>query len=165
MDKIKVKDSRMYSLIYLYDIHTNYFARVIAGISDKDVQNRLNTKANHIAWITGSLVHERFEIANALGIQLKQTSDELFKNHKGIQDNIKYPSLTEFKKDWETISPVLRNALSEISEAKLNGKFDMGGEQMTYFDLIAFITYREASCIGQIALYRRLLGYEAMKYD
>jgi hypothetical protein len=36
--------------------------------------------------------------------------------------------------------------------------------RMTYFDLIAFIIYREANIIGQIALWRRLLGYEAMKY-
>jgi hypothetical protein len=40
----------------------------------------------------------------------------------------------------------------------------MPGESMTHFDLIAFIIYREANCIGQIALWRRLLGYEAMKY-
>ena len=164
MEKIKVKDSRMYSLIFLFDMHTDFFSRVLEGISDKDAQNRLNTKANHIAWLTGSLVHERYEIANALGSGLKQTSDELFKDHKGIQDNIKYPSLAEFKKDWQTISPVLRNVLSDINEAKLNSTFDMGGEQMTYFDLIAFMMYREANCIGQIALWRRLLGYEPMKY-
>jgi len=36
---------------------------------------------------------------------------------------------------------------------------------MPYFDLIAFMTYREANLIGQIILWRRLLGYEGIKYD
>jgi len=41
----------------------------------------------------------------------------------------------------------------------------MPGETMNFYDLISFLTYREANCIGQIALWRRILGYEAMKYQ
>ena len=165
MEKINVKDSRMSSLIVLYDMHTTYFANVIVDISDKDSHNRLNTKANHIAWLTGSLVEQRYEIAKMLGSDNKQAAHELFKDNKGIQDNITYPSLSEFKKDWETISPVLRNALVNISSEKLDDSFEMmPGMKMTYYDLITFIIYREANIIGQIALWRRLLGYEAMKY-
>jgi hypothetical protein len=166
MEKITVKDSRMYSLIVLYDMHTSFFGKVIDGISDKDAHNRLNTKANHVAWLTGSLVQERYEIAKALGVDRKQAAHELFKDHKGIQDNIQYPPLAEFKKDWEAITPLLRTALTNVGPEKLDSSFEMmPGEAMTYFDLIAFMMYREANCIGQIVLYRRLLGYEAMKYQ
>ena len=35
-------------------------------------------------------------------------------------------------------------------------------ESFPTFDFITFMCYREANCIGQIALWRRLLGYEAM---
>ena len=165
MEKINVKDSRMSSLIVLYDMHTTYFANAIVDISDKDSHNRLNTKANHIAWLTGSLVEQKYEIAKMLGSDNKQAAHELFKDNKGIQDNITYPSLSEFKKDWETISPVLRNALVNISSEKLDDSFEMmPGMKMTYYDLITFVIYREANIIGQIALWRRLLGYEAMKY-
>ncbi len=160
----KTVSNRMFSLIVLYDMHTTYFANVIEGISDNDAHNRLNTKANHVAWLTGSLVQQRFEIAKDLGTDRRQAADELFKDNKGIQDNITYPSLAEFKKDWETISPVLRDALVNVSDEKLDSPFEMEGFKMSHFDLIAFIIYREANCIGQIALWRRLLGYEAMKY-
>ena len=161
----KPLSNRMYSLIILYDMHTTYFTNVIEGISDKDTHNRLHTKANHIAWLTGSLVEQRYEIANELGSDSKQAAHELFKDNKGIQDNISYPSLTEFKKDWDTISPLLREAFLIISDAKLDESFEMmPGMKMTYFELITFIIYREANIIGQIALWRRLLGYEAMKY-
>ena len=166
MTKVTVKDSRMYSLVVLYEMHTGFFANAIDGISDKDAHNRLNTKANHVAWLTGSLVQERFELAKDLGIDRKQAAHELFKDHKGIQDNVTYPPLAEFKKDWETISPLLMNAFANVSQEKLDSIFKFPGEDFTmpYFDLYAFTMYREANCIGQIALNRRLLGYEAMKY-
>ena len=164
MKRLNVKDSRMYSLIFLYDMHTDFFSRVTAGISDKDAHNRLNTKANHVAWLTGSLVQERYELANVFGIGSKQKADDLFKDHKGIQDHITYPSLAQFKNDWDTISPALKNALADIDETQLDKPFPIPDMVMPYYDLIAFMIYREANCIGQIALWRRLMGYEAMKY-
>ena len=157
--------NKLSSLIVLYDMHTKFFMSALEGISDQDAHSRLNTKANHVAWLTGSLVQERFETAKALGIDKKQAAHKLFANNKGIQDNVTYPSLSDFKADWKSITPILREALVNVSDEKLDASFEMmPGMSMTYFELIAFIIYREANCIGQIALWRRLLGYEAMKY-
>ncbi len=160
----KTVSNRMYSLVVLYDMHTTFFSSALEGITDKDAHNRLNTKANHIAWLTGSIVQQRYEMAKYLGIDSTQATSELFKDNKGIQDNITYPPLDEFKKDWENITPVLRDALVNAGDEKLDSKLDMQGYVMSIFDLIAFVIYREANIIGQIALWRRLLGYEAMKY-
>jgi len=165
MDKVNIKDSRMYSHIVLYDMHTDYLVRALDGIPDSAAQNRLNTKANHIAWLTGSLVQERFELAKTLGIERKQAAYDLFKDHKGIQDGVDYPSLESFKQDWASITPLLRKALEDLNEELLDSSFEMmPGESMTYFEFITFVMYREANCIGQIALWRRLLGFAAMNY-
>ena len=155
------------TLLVLYDLHTKLFYNVVEGISDSDAQNRLGTKANHVAWITGSLVHERYELANAAGLALQQTSNKIFADHNGIQDNLTYPSLVEFKKDWSEITPVLRNALLNLSDEELSSPdpYQMPGEKLSFFDAITFIIDRESYCIGQIGLYRRLLGYPAMKYQ
>ncbi len=157
--------NRINTLLVLYDMHTDYFARAIEGISNEDAHNRLNTKANHIAWITGSLVQERFELLKRLGIDKQHKTNELFNNHKGIQDTITYPPLEDFRADWEIISPLLRETMVTLKDDKLDSKFEMmPGMTMSHFDLISFMMYREANCIGQIALWRRLLGYDAMKY-
>lgn len=161
----KTVSTRMQSLLLLYDMQTIFFVNAIEGISDKDTHNRLNTKANHIAWLIGSLVEQRCEIARNIGIETQQTAHELFKDGKGIQDNISYPELTQYKKDWDAITPITRHAFVEASDEKLDIKIQMGGMEMTLFDMITFSIYREANCIGQIALWRRLLGYEAMKYE
>ena len=155
----------MYSLVVLYDMHTTFLRNALDAISDKDAQNRLNTKANHIGWLTGSLVEQRYDIARHLGVDRTQSAHELFKDNKGIQDNITYPPLAQFKNDWESISPLLREAFVKVEDKKLEESFEMMPEmRMTYYDLISFIIYREANIIGQLALWRRLLGYEAMKY-
>lgn len=160
-----LKDQRVYGLLVLYDMQTRYFLNVIEGISDEDAQRRLETKANHIGWLTGSLVQQRYEMANILGIPLKQAADDLFKDYQGIQDHIVYPPLSTFKKDWERITPELKDALVNVSKEKMDSTFEMEGMKMTHYDLLAFTIYREANCIGQIALWRRLLGYPAMRYD
>lgn len=167
--EIKTASTRMHSLIALYDMHTNFFSKAIAGISDKDAHNRLGTKANHPAWIAGSTVHERFEMAKLLGAgDNKHNADALFTNHQSIKDDAQYPPLPEFDKDWKEISPVLREAYSNITDEKLDSIFEMPEMpemKMTYFELISFMVYREANMIGQLILWRRLLGYEGIKYD
>lgn len=163
--KTKIVSNRMLSLVTLYDMHTKYFKNALDGISDEDAHNRLGTKANHIAWLAGSFINERFVGAGTFGNEVKQQEGELFKDHKGIQENITYPSLANYLKELDHISPHLREALVNVTDEKLDEKFEMmPGMSMTYYELISFMTYREASIIGQIALYRRLLGYDAMKY-
>jgi hypothetical protein len=153
------KKEGMQTVINMYDWHSKLFKNVIDNITDKDAQNRFNTKANHVAWIAGSLVQGRFSLGNLLGLDLKQTSDELFKNNKGIQDNTIYPSLDEYRKDWEKITPVLKDALNNVSEEKLNSPdpWEMPGGPFTFLDTIIACTDRESYCIGQIGLWRRLL--------
>jgi hypothetical protein len=69
--------------------------------------------------------------------------------------------LDQFKKDQESITPVLREAFAKAGKEQSDGPdpFNMPGEKLTFFDIIAFINDRESYCIGQIGLYRRLLGY------
>jgi hypothetical protein len=164
MKQVSTVSARMYALVVLYDLHTDYFHRVLDKIDDKDTHNRLNTKANHIAWLTGSLVQERFEMAALFGPKEQQKAHELFDNHKGIQEGVTYPSLKSFKDDWDRISPVFRKKLTELSDEQLEKPFSMEGFTMSHFELLSFMIYREANCIGQLALWRRLLGYPPMNY-
>jgi len=161
----KTVSNRTSALLTLFDYQTGFFPKALAGISEEDMHNRLNTSANHPAWLAGSLVQQRFRMASETGTGLRQTSEELFKNNQGIQADAKYPTTAEYIKDWERITPEARNALVTIDDKKLDSEIDMGGMKMTYYELICFTIYREANIIGQLALWRRLLGYPALKYD
>lgn len=162
--KTKPNSSRMYGIMVLYEMQTDFLLRALDGIAEEDAQKRLDTKANHIAWITGSVVHGRYFLAKSFGIDLKSTTGELFADNKGIVDDATYPSLAEFRQDWAQISPLLQEALTQASDDKLEEKLTMPGMEITLFEMISFTSYREANCIGQIALWRRLLDYPGMNY-
>jgi hypothetical protein len=156
--------SRMYGFIVLYEMQTDFLVRALDGIDQKDAQKRLDTKANHIAWITGSVVHSRYFLAKSFGIDLPSITDELFADNKGIVDDATYPLLEDFIKDWNEISPKLQEALTQATDEKLEEKLNIPGMEITLFEMISFNSYREANCIGQIALWRRLLNYPGMNY-
>lgn len=163
--EVTTVSTRIQGLLSLFDLQTTFFAKAIVGISEEDMYSRLNTEANHMAWLAGSLVGQRFWMAAETNPGLKQTGYELFSDHKGIQAEAKYPTKEEYLKDWEMISPIAREALVDIDDEKLDSIIDMGFMKMTYFEMITFTIYREASIIGQLALWRRLLGYPGLKYD
>ena len=162
-----IKNFSIDTIIVLYDLHTRLFFNVIDKITDEDAHNRLCTEANHIAWLTGSLVHERFELANAAGLSLRHSSIDLFKCHRGIEKNTIYPSLEEFKKDWKNISPILRTSLVNLTDSQLQSidQYGVPGDELKFVNAITFSIDRESYFIRQIGLYRRLLGYDAMKYE
>lgn len=154
----------MYPLLVLFDMQTDFFPKALDGISDADSHNRLGTKANHVAWLTGSLVEQRAEMANWLGTTYHQQAHDLFKDNKGIQEGVTYPSLDTFKQDWNVVTPLCREAFMKVTDEKLDSNFEMPGMTFPFFEMVTFMLYREANIIGQIALWRRLLGYDAMKY-
>ncbi|MDQ6481394.1 DinB family protein [Dyadobacter sp. LHD-138] len=160
-----VKSDRLYGILTLYDMQTTFFKNVIDGISNDDIHNRLDTKANHIAWLAGSAVHARFDLAGELGAPDKHTAFDFFRDNRGIQEGIIYPDLEVYKGDWEHITPVLRKLLVHVTDEALDKRIDMmPGQTISIYELLAFVMYREANLIGQIALWRRLLNYPAMKY-
>lgn len=161
----KTASRRTVGLLSLFDMQTGFLSRALEGISEKDMYNRLNTKANHMAWLAGSLVQQRYTMVTETNPEMKQQGDELFKNNKGIQEEATYPTIAEYLKDWDKISPFARQALVDIDDKKLDSEIDMGGMKMNYYELIVFTIYREASIIGQLALWRRLMGYPALRYD
>ena len=157
--------TRTSALLTLFDYQTNFFPKVIDGISEANMHNRLGTQANHPAWLAGSLVHQRFYMTSETRHGQKQNLEELFKNNSGIQEDVKYPTIVEYLTDWQKITPEARQALLTITDEKLDSELDMGGMKMTWYEMMCFTIYREASIIGQLALWRRLLGYAALKYD
>lgn len=163
----KTNNNRITPLLFLYDLHTQLFPNVITGITADDAHKRLGTKANHVAWIAGSLLQQRVDIVNDLGGKASHKAEALFSNFQGIKDDVKYPELETYNEDWQTVSTETRKLLTEITDEKLDSIYkipEMPEMDMPYFDMIGYSIHRESYLIGQIGLWRRLLGYPAMKY-
>src|SRR5262245_3413028 len=138
METATTKSDLMDLILDYFDSHTRLYHKVLEGISDKDSQDRLGTKANHVAWIAGSLVFWRYVMSNVLGVPSQSRTGTLFENMQGVQDHANYPSLAEFKADWDIIAPILKNALMNLTEDQLNGPdpFKIPGGSYTMFDAL-----------------------------
>lgn len=163
---METASNRMLGILSLFDLQTGLFPKALFGISDSDAHKRLDTKANHIAWLAGSLVQQRFDLAGFLKVEKKSSADELFKHNQGIKDDVTYPSLDVYQKDWEEITPLLRAALVKATDEQLDSILNFPEMKMSFptWDMVTFSMYREANCIGQIALWRRLLGHPGINY-
>ena len=79
-----------------------------------------------------------------------------------------YPELKKLLKNWNIITPILKEKSESLSENALtrNPPFKtppiLDNTLMSY---ILFLIDRESYVIGQLAFIRKALGYDAMKYD
>lgn len=160
------KKSALQFFINMFDFHTNQYHNALENIPAEQTHNRLNSKANHIAYIAGRMIYERYELAKAINVNADLTTTKEFTDFKGIQDDVTYPSLEDYKKDWDIISAALKEGLQKLTEEQLNGAdpFNMPGGDYTLFDSIVFTIDHESYFLGQLGLYRRLLGIAAMKF-
>lgn len=158
----------MNTLLEQVKLHSTLFCNALCDISNEDAQRRVNNQTNHIAWLAGALVSGRYEVAAMLGIQQKETFAELFAGNKGIQEDIVYPHLNKLENDWLTISPILTETLSSLTDeqtATIASPFEEYYIiEDSFMGAITFIIDRESYIIGQIALLRKIFGYNAMEY-
>ncbi|MET4141744.1 DinB family protein [Pedobacter sp. UYP1] len=145
-------DIRLHTLIYKYDLHTILLSKIIDGVELVNF-SLLGKNAKKIPWLIGSQVQLRFEIANLLGINEVQNTDVLFRFGKGIQFNIRYPSLDSFNFEWKKISSILRTEILELDNEDLfNYSEDDPGLKGTFFDLLSGVVEREANIISVLTI-------------
>ncbi|MDO5968552.1 hypothetical protein Q4Q35_01915 [Flavivirga aquimarina] len=155
-------------LIEQYELHNMLFKNAIEGIKDEDAKVRINEKTNHMLWLAGNLASTRYDLAKNLGVTVENTYAEFYENHKSYQEGMAYPNLEKLLKNWNTISPVLKEKLESLSDAALFKEPDFKTPPMfnqTLLRYILFLIDRESYVIGQLAFIRKALSYEAMKYN
>ncbi|MEX6688490.1 DinB family protein [Danxiaibacter flavus] len=160
------KKNALEFFISLYDFHTSQYHHALENIPEEKTHDRLNTQANHVAYIAGRMVYEREALAKGIQVNIQLDTTKEFQGFKGIQDGVVYPSLEECRKAWDKVSPALKEGLQKLTEEQLNGKdpFEMPGGDFKLFDSIVFTIDHESYFLGQLGLYRRLLGIAAMKF-
>jgi len=156
-------------IIPAYRMQTQTFINALDGISEEDALKRVEETTNHMVWMAGNLVNMRYGLAGALGIDQKDPYDKLFFQGKALDTSFTYPTLTELKANFHTISPMVYNALLTLTDERLKTAIPMGMNisffPETLLSLIGMCIGRADYLSGQLGLMRRILGYPGMKYD
>ncbi|ATP56284.1 hypothetical protein CPT03_07265 [Pedobacter ginsengisoli] len=167
MEKPKAKTLEV--IIPGYRMHSQMFNNLLDGIKESDALTRIENKTNHFTWMVGNLVNCRYWMAGIVGIEEKDPNESLFKDGKALDENAEYPSLDVLKKEWHKISPILFKKLLSIEETELEQPYELGMNisyvQENKLNMLGMCIDRESYLFGQLGLMRKILGYNAVKYD
>lgn len=156
-------------IIPAFRAHSQTFVMVLDGISEEDAKKRIEGKTNHIIWMVGNFLDMRFALGNMLGLDEKNPYSNLFFQGKALDESFNYPTLSELIESFHHISPLVYQKLLEATDGDLDKDFPMGmGVDFFKENVLNFVGMcisREDYLSGQIALMRKILGYDAMKYN
>jgi hypothetical protein len=154
--------------IEIFRLHTSLFRNVTGDINEEHAQASMGGSPNHIAWITGHIVSNRYMLATILGLTAREPFAELFESGKGIQEDGRYPSMKSLADGWDALAEKVIAKLESLTEDDLEGDPPIAtpvASDNTLRGFITFLAHHEAYHIGQLSLARRFFGYEPMEYS
>ena len=167
MDKPKSK--KLEVIIPAFRSHSQTFVMVLEGISEEDAKKRIEGKTNHIIWMVGNFINMRYNLGWVLGLKEEDPFSDLFFQGKALDESFNYPTLEQLKESFHKISPLVYQKLLEATDEDLDKDFPMGMGidffQENVLNFTGMCISREDYLSGQIALMRKILGYDAMKYN
>jgi hypothetical protein len=164
---MQAQSTTMQAIVDQLNMQTRLFKNVTEGIRDEDAQKQVAPKVNHVAWLTGHIVSTRYMMAGVLGLEMREPYPDLFTDGKGLQEGVQYPTMNELIKDWDTISEAVINKINALPDDVVMNELPQPTPigDATIKSFMNFCSHHEAYTIGQLGILRRILGYEAMKYN
>jgi len=152
--------SSITAVVNLYKTNTDLLFRFLEGLPENKEFTRPDEKANSANWIVGHLLNTRFEINKFAGAEGDCKWCELYCNGSKIQDSSVYPSISEMKPVWESVSKTMIEKISSLTENDLSAASELGvpNPDKDLRGLLGFFAFHEGMHMGQIVYLKRLLG-------
>jgi hypothetical protein len=152
-----------------YRWHTQMFDNMAKDISEEDSLKKAEGKTNHMAWMFGNMVNNRYWLANLFGVSDKDPHDALFREGKALDASTTYPSIKELKENWHSISKKLFDKLLAVSDEELSEKVELGMNvdflEENKLNMVGMSMDRTSYLLGQLALMRRAIANLGTNYD
>jgi uncharacterized damage-inducible protein DinB len=153
-------------LAAILDLNTDLLLNCLDGLSEAEVQHRLQGGGNSLAFLIAHLTDTRHFMAIRLRRPLPNPLTSLLADARSIDDIRGWPPVDELRAAWCAISDHLNAVLPVLTNEELNEggvhRFPIGDD--TRLGLIAFLTQHDSYHVGQAAFLRRQIGKPAMAY-
>jgi uncharacterized damage-inducible protein DinB len=147
-------------------LHTRLFHNCLEGIDDEQARRRLNERTNSMAFIALHMVDARHLAARTMGAEARNPFASLLQDARGIDNVVSIPPLTEIRDAWDQVSAALEARLQALTSEELASPppQPFPGDDPTLAGAIAFLATHDAYHVGQLALLRKFLGFDPMRY-
>jgi len=154
-------------LVSTLELNTRLLLNALDGIDEQAARERPNERTNHILFLACHLVDARHYLARSLGLSSESPFKAMLEGAKGIEEVKEFPKLDEVREAWKDVGERLSRYIAELEPSDLEKPaphaFPIeGGESL--LGSLAFLVQHDSYHLGQVALVRRYLGFEAMSY-
>ena len=148
-------------------LNTVLFRNCLDGLSDEQAAVRPSNGTNSAAFIAAHLASSRFFLLKTLGADASDPLAAYLDGRKGIDDCAELPSLREISAAWTQGAHLLRDRLTLLTPADLDGpsslKFPLANG--TLLATLTFLVQHDSYHVGQLSLLRKYAGLPAMRYQ
>jgi uncharacterized damage-inducible protein DinB len=153
-------------LYEIFRLNTRLLRNTLASVDDASAQVRPGAGANNMAFIAVHVLDARAWMARYLGFEYRHPFEDEFADVTAIDDVEKFPEIETLLAAWTEVSELLDERLPALSTADVEREspqeFPVADPSVT--GGITFLLQHEAFHIGQLALLRRILGFDSMSY-
>ncbi len=139
-----------------------FFLHKIATLDDDAAHQRVAEDVNPIIWIAGHLLNSRKYLLDLFGEERELSFESRFKEK--YDPSVNYPSMTEIKDAWVSISDELFAKMEQASDDHFEKQIEwnLPNGDKTVRGAILFFAYHEGWHLGQIAYARKGMGMEGL---
>ncbi len=160
-------DKQLKPLSEIVALNTDLLLNCLAGLSETDAVVRPMKGINSISFLAVHIIDARFFMAKMLRRPLKNPLQATLADVQTIDEVGSLPPLDELKAYWRTVSRQVMTALEEVKGDLLKEKapspFPVADESI--LGGLFFLVQHESYHIGQMAILRKGLGFNAMSYE
>ena len=162
----EMKATAIYPSLLIFKLNHRLFLNCLAGVTDEMALERISPHSNPFIWIATHTVWARYNTLHLLGGTAENPFKGLFEGFKPYDTNDKYPTLEKVVEEWKKVSPLLKEALHNVTEEHLAGPapFKNPAGDQTIGGTIIFLAQHESYDIGQMGFLKKYLTKEAMQY-
>lgn len=159
-------DPRLGPLSAIVALNTRLFHNCLAGVDDALAGRRVTPGCNSLAFLAAHLTDSRHYACKVAGRELANPLSGVLERGK-TQDEVEpLPPLADIARAWDAVSAHLAAVLEGLDADALAGKGPrFPGTDGTLLSGLAFLAQHDSYHVGQMAILRRQLGLDAMKYQ
>ena len=159
-------DPRIAPLAETLRLNTRLFRNCLDGVTGELAVRRPTPGTNNLALIAAHMTDARYTILRILGAPAPNPLAAQLAGARSLDDLASVPTLAETEAAWTAAAHALRDRLAVISPTELdaNTTTRLPLPDPTVLGTVTFLVQHDSYHLGQLALLRKYLGLEAMRY-
>ena len=152
----------MQTALNTFGFGSELFLNGVAKLDDDASARSIADAVNPILWLAGHLLISRKHLLGLFGEERTLSFESKFTDK--YDPAAEYPSMSEIKAEWVSVSDALFSKMEQASDADFTREIDwnLPNKDQTVRGAVLFFAYHEGWHLGQAAYARKAMGMDGL---